>query len=75
MSTDYTGWFTGSVTTGSVPNFTAASNEEVTHVNTPEMGTYIVKSGDIFIGSAAKFGITVDAIVSRNGIKNTNVIF
>lgn len=74
VSTDYTGLFTGSVTTGSVPSVTVPSNEEVTHVNTPATGTYIVKSGDTLSGIAAQYNTTYQNLAAINGIGDPNNI-
>ncbi len=37
--------------------------------------TYVVKSGDTLSGIAAKFGTTYQAIASKNGISNPNLIY
>lgn len=37
--------------------------------------TYTVKSGDTLSGIASKFGTTYQAIASKNGIKNPNLIY
>lgn len=39
------------------------------------MNTYYVQAGDTLSGIAAKFGTTVSALVSANGIANPNVIY
>lgn len=39
------------------------------------MNTYYVQAGDTLSGIAAKFGTTVSALVSANGIDNPNVIY
>lgn len=41
----------------------------------PAAGTYTVVSGDTLSGIAAKFGTSVDALVSINGIANKNLIY
>ena len=37
--------------------------------------TYIVQSGDTLIGIAQKYGTTVNALASLNGIANPDVIY
>ena len=39
------------------------------------MTTYTVKSGDTLSGIAKHFGVTVEALVVSNGIRNKNLIF
>ena len=41
----------------------------------PAKVTYIVKSGDTLSGIASKYGTTVNAIASANGISNPNLIY
>ena len=38
------------------------------------MATYTVKKGDTLSGIGQRFGVTVEALVASNGIKNKNVI-
>lgn len=47
---------------------------KVTGQSSPQ-NTYYVQAGDTLSGIAAKFGTTVSALVSANGISNPNVIY
>jgi len=53
---------------------TAVDSETVTAANVDTATTYTVVSGDTLSGIAAKFGTTVDSLVSINGITNPNEI-
>lgn len=74
INTDYTGLFTGNVTTGSVPDTQVPVNEVVEHVNTPAQGTYIVNSGDTLSGIAVQFNTTYQNLAAINGIGDPNSI-
>jgi LysM repeat protein len=50
------------------PTATATSTEAPTETATPEVTTYIVRSGDTLSLIATQFGVTVDAIMAANGL-------
>jgi LysM repeat protein len=50
------------------PTATATGTTAPTETATPEVTTYIVSSGDTLSLIAARFGVTVDAIMAANGL-------
>lgn len=65
-SANYYNTFSGSTVTPSGPSEPS---------NPGSYTTYTVKSGDTLSGIAARYGTTVSAIASLNGITNTNLIY
>ncbi len=60
----------GSATPATTPEPTRAATPEPTPAPSVARRTYTVKSGDTLSGIAAKFGVTVTAIVKANKIKD-----
>lgn len=74
-SYDFSGAFTGSVASGSVPNVTVPAPKPAVHVGHPATGTYTVQPGDTLSGIAAKFGTTYQTLAAINGIGDPNRIW
>lgn len=73
-SYDFSGAFTGSVASGSVPNVKVPAPKPVVHVGHPATGTYIVQPGDTLSGIAAKYGTSYQNLAAINGIGDPNHI-
>ncbi|WP_278589490.1 LysM peptidoglycan-binding domain-containing protein [Limosilactobacillus pontis] len=71
----FSGAFTGSVASGSVPNVTVPAPKPAVHVGHPATGTYTVQPGDTLSGIAAKFGTTYQTLAAINGIGDPNRIW
>ena len=71
----FSGAFTGSVASGSVPNVTVPAHKPAVHVGHPATGTYTVQPGDTLSGIAAKFGTTYQTLAAINGIGDPNRIW
>lgn len=73
-SYDFSGAFTGSVASGSVPDVKVPAPKPAVHVGHPATGTYIVQPGDTLSGIAAKYGTSYQNLAAINGIGDPNHI-